>query len=80
MGRLLPLFVLTMLIPSYAFVAVADSGRAVNVDLDITDISITYPDNANQSLYQMFSSNYPIAGFNKPSMKWTLTTGIAATR
>ena len=46
MGRLLPLFVLTLLIPSYALVAVADSGRAVNVDLDITDISITYPDNA----------------------------------
>ena len=60
MGRLLPLFVLTLLIPSYALVAVADSGRAVNVDLDVTDISITYPDNANRSLYQMFSSNYPI--------------------
>ncbi|MEC8788725.1 MAG: hypothetical protein VXX17_01515, partial [Candidatus Thermoplasmatota archaeon] len=63
MGRLLPLFVLTLLIPSYALVAVADSGRAVNVDLDITDISVTYPDNANRSLYQMFSSNYPIPGF-----------------
>lgn len=75
MGRLLPLFVLTLLIPSYALVAVADSGRAVNIDLDITDISITYPDNANQSLYQMFSSNYPIAGFNKPEMLY-VTDGV----
>ena len=75
MGRLLPLFVLTLLIPSYALVAVADSGRAVNVDLDITDISITYPDNANRSLYQMFSSNYPIAGFDKPEMLY-VTDGV----
>ena len=75
MGRLLPLFVLTLLIPSYALVAVADSGRAVNVDLDITDISITYPDNANRSLYQMFSSNYPIPGFDKPEMLY-VTDGV----
>ena len=75
MGRLLPMFVLTLLIPSYALVAVADSGRSVNVDLDVTGISITYPDNANQSLYQMFSSNYPIAGFNKPEMLY-VTDGV----
>ena len=75
MSRLLPLLVLTMLVPSYALVAVADSGRAVNVDLEITDISITYPDNANRSLYQMFSSNYPIAGFNKPEMLY-VTDGV----
>ena len=75
MNRLVPLFVLTLLLPSYSLLAVADSGRSVNVDLDITDISITYPDNANQSLYQMFSSNYPIAGFNKPEMLY-VTDGV----
>ena len=75
MNRLVPLFVLTLLLPSYSLIAVADSGRSVNVDLDITDISITYPDNANQSLYQMFSSNYPIAGFNKPEMLY-VTDGV----
>ena len=75
MNRLVPLFVLTLLLPSYSLVAVAESGRSVNVDLDITDISITYPDNANQSLYQMFSSNYPIAGFNKPEMLY-VTDGV----
>ncbi|MGB2334425.1 MAG: hypothetical protein ACPH87_02010 [Candidatus Poseidoniaceae archaeon] len=75
MGRLLPLLVLTLLIPSYTLVAVADNGRSVNVDLDVTDISITYPDNANKSLYQMFSSNYPIANFNKPEMLY-VTDGV----
>ena len=75
MSRLLPLFVLTLLLPSYAIVAIADNGRSVNVDLDVVDISITYPDSTNQSLYQMFSSNYPIAGFNKPEMLY-VTDGV----
>ena len=42
---------------------------------DVTDISITYPDSTNQSLYQMFSSNYPIPGFNKPEMLY-VTDGV----
>ena len=75
MGRLLPLIVLTLLIPSSALVAIADTGRSADVDLDITDISITYPDSTNQSLYQMFSSNYPIPGFNKPEMLY-VTDGV----
>ena len=53
----------------------AATGRAVNIDLDITDISITYPDSVNQSLYQMFSSNYPIASFNKPESLY-VTDGV----
>ena len=56
-------------------VVTATSGRAVNVDLDVTDISITYPDSTNQSLYQMFSSNYPIPNFNKPEMLY-VTDGV----
>tara|TARA_B110000444_G_scaffold190471_1_gene180068 strand:- start:6356 stop:9808 length:3453 start_codon:yes stop_codon:yes gene_type:complete len=54
---------------------VATSGRAVNIDLDVTDISITYPDSVNQSLYKMFSSNYPIAEFNKPENLY-VTDGV----
>ena len=75
MRRLLPLLVLTLLIPSYTFVAIGDSGRSVNVDLDVKDISITYPDNTNRSLYQMFSSNYPIIGFDKPENLY-VTDGV----
>ena len=75
MSRLLPMLVLTLLVPSYALVAIADSGRSADVDLDVTGISITYPDSANQSLYQMFSSNYPIPGFNKPEMLY-VTDGV----
>jgi hypothetical protein len=61
--------------PSYTFVAIGDSGRSVNVDLDVKDISITYPDNTNRSLYQMFSSNYPIIGFDK-SENLYVTDGV----
>ena len=75
MSRLLPVLVLTLLIPSYALVAIADNGRSADVDLDVSGISITYPDSANQSLYQMFSSNYPIPGFNKPEMLY-VTDGV----
>ena len=75
MRKLLPLVIIALLVPSYSAVVTATSGRAVNVDLDITDISITYPDSANRTLYQMFSSNYPIPGFDKPEMLY-VTDGI----
>ena len=75
MRRLLPLLVLTLLIPSYTFVVIGDSGRSVNVDLDVDEISITYPDNTNRSLYQMFSSNYPIIGFDKSESLY-VTDGV----
>ena len=75
MRRLLPLLVLTLLIPSYTFVVIGDSGRSVNVDLDVDEISITYPDSTNRSLYQMFSSNYPIIGFDKSESLY-VTDGV----
>ena len=42
------------------------SGRATGVDLTVSGISIFYPDSSNSTKYRMFSSNYPIAGFNRP--------------
>ena len=53
----------------------ATSGRATNIDLAVGDISITYPDTVNRSKYQMFSSNYPILGFNKPENLY-VTDGV----
>ena len=57
MSRVVPLALITLLLSSCLPMVTATNGRAVNVDLDVTDISITYPDSTNQSLYQMFSSN-----------------------
>ena len=53
----------------------ATEGRAVNIDLDIGDIDITYADSTNQSLYQMFSSNYPLSNFNRPELLY-VTDGV----
>ena len=75
MRRLLPFVLISLLLPSFIPMVTATSGRAVNVDLDVTDISISYPDSTNQSLYQMFSSNYPIPNFNKPEMLY-VTDGV----
>ena len=75
MGRLLPVLIIALLLPSFPNAVSADSGRSVNVDLDVVDISISYPDNANRSLYEMFSSNYPIANFNKPESLY-VTDGV----
>ena len=75
MSRVVPIVLITLLVSSCLPMISATNGRAVNVDLDVTDISITYPDTTNQSLYQMFSSNYPIPGFNKPEMLY-VTDGV----
>ena len=75
MRRVLPVVLIALLLSSCIPLISATNGRAVNVDLDVTDISITYPDSTNQSLYQMFSSNYPIPGFNKPEMLY-VTDGV----
>ena len=45
--------------------AEAASGRA-GVDVYVSDIDITYTNSADESKYRMFSSNYPISGFNRP--------------
>ena len=75
MRRIVPIILIALLLPSLMPMANAATSRAVNIDLDITDISITYPDSVNQSLYQMFSSNYPIASFNKPENLY-VTDGV----
>ena len=67
MRRLLSLLLVALLLPSFSQLSTATSGRAVNIDLAVGDISISYPDTTNSSLYQMFSSNYPIANFNRPA-------------
>ena len=62
-----PFLLVALLLTSLAPLSVATSGRAVNIDLDVGAISITYPDSTNESKYQMFSSNHPIANFNRPA-------------
>ena len=75
MRPIIPIVLIALLIPSVSPMVVATSGRAVNIDLDVTDISITYPDSVNNSLYKMFSSNYPIPEFNKPENLY-VTDGV----
>jgi uncharacterized membrane protein len=75
MRSVIPIVLIALLLPSFSPMASATSGRAVNIDLDVSDISITYPDSGNQSLYQMFSSNYPIVNFNKPENLY-VTDGV----
>ena len=75
MRKLLPVVIIALLLPTYTPVVSASSGRAINVDLDVTDISMSYPSQSNQTLYQMFSSNYPIPGFDKPEMLY-VTDGV----
>lgn len=40
--------------------------KATGVDLSVTDVDYSYPNSNDDQKYQKFSSNYPIAGFNKP--------------
>ena len=42
------------------------SPKATGLDLSVTDVDFSYPNSNDRNKYQMFSSNYPIAGFNKP--------------
>ena len=75
MRRIIPIVLIALLLPSFLPMANATTGRAVNIDLDVADLSITYPDSTNQSLYQMFSSNYPISNFDKPENLY-VTDGV----
>lgn len=45
----------------------ASPSNPTGVDLAVTDISIAYTNNADVNSYRMFSSNHPIAGFNRPA-------------
>jgi len=74
MKKIAFLVLATLLLPSLSQV-VATSGRASNIDLAVGDISITYTDSTNRSKFQMFSSNYPIIGFNKPQSLY-VTDGV----
>ena len=42
------------------------NSKATGVDLSVTDVDFSYPNINDEQKYQKFSSNYPIAGFNKP--------------
>lgn len=42
------------------------NSKATGVDLSVTDVDFSYPNIIDEQKYQKFSSNYPIAGFNKP--------------
>ena len=76
MRRIIPIVLIALLLPSFLPMVNATTGRAVNIDLGVSDISISYPDSTNQSLYKMFSSNYPIANFDKPENLY-VTDGVA---
>ena len=45
----------------------AAPSNPTGVDLEVTDVSIAYTSNADVNSYRMFSSNHPIAGFNRPA-------------
>ena len=42
------------------------SARATGVDLSVTNSSYSYANSVDEGNYRMFSSNFPILGFNKP--------------
>ena len=43
------------------------SGRATGVDVTVSDISFSYTTAGDEEQYRMFSSNYPVLGFNRPA-------------
>lgn len=47
--------------------ALEASGRATGVDVTITDVSFSYTTAGDEEQYRMFSSNYPVLGFNRPA-------------
>ena len=42
-------------------------GRATGVDVTISDVSFSYTTAGDEEQYRMFSSNYPVLGFNRPA-------------
>lgn len=45
----------------------AAPSNPTGVDIEVTDVSIAYTNNADVNSFRMFSSNHPIAGFNRPA-------------
>lgn len=51
-------------------------GRSTGVDLSVTDISFSYASSTDQAKYQMFSSNHPIANFDRPANLYVVDSVI----
>lgn len=69
-------FFIVALLLSHCIPATSGSGvKANNIDLYVEQISMNYPDPANESLYKMFSSNHPIANFDRPANLY-VTDGV----
>ena len=75
MRRVVPILLVALLLSALVPLSNANSGRAINVDLAVEDISISYPDYNNRSKYQVFSSNHPIDNFDRPKMLY-VTDGV----
>ena len=44
-----------------------NSSNPTGVDIRVNEVSMAYTNSGDQSNYRMFSSNYPISGFNRPA-------------
>lgn len=42
------------------------SAKATGVDVTVTEVSFSYTTSGDEEKYRMFSSNYPVIGFNRP--------------
>jgi uncharacterized membrane protein len=54
------------------------SARATGVDLSVTNSSYGYANSADEAKFRMFSSNFPIIGFNKPYELFVIDTMVNA--
>jgi len=52
------------------------SARATGVDVTVTDVSFSYTNAGDEEKYRMFSSNYPVPGFNRPAMLYVVDTVV----
>ena len=52
------------------------SARATGVDVTVTDVSFSYTTPGDEEQYRMFSSNYPVPGFNRPAMLYIVDAVI----
>ena len=52
------------------------SARATGVDVTVTDVSFSYTTASDEEQYRMFSSNYPVPGFNRPEMLYVVDAVI----
>ncbi len=51
-------------------------GRATGVDVSVSSIAFSYTTSSNAEKYQMFSSNSPIPGFDRPEMLYAVDAVI----